>query len=287
LQVLPTGKKEVTAETGKLATYNLQAITASLKYTPANVDYALRRSRKQYNFPAQAQGKPLLVDEDLKIPVTLMTALRTAAMYASLDWEKPVNRRVQAVEFFRQYTQVLFPDLLNLAARSHYCPDPSLSNLVVNLHRGEPASVEIRRITGLTGPLHAAGSGIPGCERIFSLTPYLSRCATELLENNLRPLVKIISEEFSVKEDVLWDGAIEAMLEALEGLPTDIVIREPVRQAFLIQELDPGDRLAEPAYNSPNPTAPASVLPYYTRRRCCEKFRRGNRCLSCPGRSKV
>lgn len=261
----------------QLSACDLPAVCHFLQTRPLETLAALERTRQQYRFPAQSAGLPLLVDEGLRFPVSLSTALQTSAMYQKLNWDEPVTRRYLAAEFFRKYTELLLKESVKLALTRQIGPDLALGNLVIVVSRGEPSALQIRQVGGLLGPAHLQAV-LPS--RFGLALDFYPKFVALLLEHNLRPMVEKLIEISRAKPDVLWDCAIEAMLNALDGLET---VTPEISQLLLVEELDPGERTLAPASASACATTLQRGQVIYLKRRCCEKFKRKSRCSNCPG----
>ena len=261
----------------QLVGYDLAAATHYLHVAPYNLVGMAARSQRRYKFPAMVAGAPfVLVDEGLGFPVSLLTALQTAAMYQGMNWNEPITRRYMAGEFFRQYTEILLKEAIGLLVEQELGLNLAAGNLVVEVLRGVPTGLKVRKLGGVAGPAFPQ----PGQGSDFAPVPTSLACyrqfSVDLLEHNLRPLVAKLVELCQVKPDVLWDYAIEALLAALDNHELD----EPARQALMPEELNPGDRLLQPACFSPAQLLAGGTI--YLKRRCCEKFKKKERCSNCP-----
>lgn len=265
----------------QLVAYDLPAATRYLHLAPYDLVGMATRSQRRYKFPAMVSGGPfVLVDEGLGFPVSLLTALQTVAMYQRMNWNEPVTRRYMAGEFFRQYTEILLKDAIGLLVERELGLNLAAGNLVVEVLRGAPTGLKVRKLSGVVGPAFPQ----PGQGSDFAPVPTTLACyqqfITNLLEHNLRPVVAKLVELCQVKPDVLWDYAIEALLAVLDSLEID----EAARQALLVEELNPGDRLLQPACFSPSQLLAGGTI--YLKRRCCEKFKQKERCSNCPGHAR-
>lgn len=265
----------------QLVAYDLQAANRYFEMARYDLRGAAERSKQPYRFPAMAGGTPLLVDEGLKLPVSLATALQTSAMYQGMNWEQPITRRYIAGEFFRQYVNLLLKEAVNLVARRQVSLDVSLPNLVIRLGRGVPSSIQMRRFSGAVGPAFPQ----PDQNSNFTALPtdqaFYQHFVTTLLTENLRPLVEKLVEISRAKAEVFWDYAIEAMLAALDSLA---YLATEIRPFLLIEELNPGDRVRQAAPVTTTPGKPLGLgVTLYLKRRCCEKYRKDSRCSNCPG----
>ncbi len=271
-----------------LVACDVQAVSRHLQTAPYDLSGAARRSQHQYRFPAQLAGGPLLIDEGLRLPVSLGTALQTAAMYQGLNWSEPVTRRYIAGEFFRQYTEMLLKETVGLAVVRQVGLNLAATNLVIGLLRGAPTGLQLRRLGGAVGPAFAQPAEGSNFEAASTTLDFYAQFFNGLLEHNLRPLVAKLVEASQVKPDVLWDYAIEAMLSALDNLALTEPILAQARTALMIEELHPGDRLVPSS--GPATLTPGALLlgggTIYLKRKCCEKFKKKDRCSNCPGNRK-
>lgn len=267
--------------------HDLTALCRHLEVAAYDLSGAAERSRQTYPFPAQTANAPLLVDEGLRLPVSLGTALQTSAMYQGLGWNEASTRRYSAVEFFRQYCSVLLPETVRLMVRRQVALDLSASSCLLTVARGEPTSLRLRHLSGTLGPRFAqlqSGSNFEFEVVPTVLTSY-QRFAGRLLADNLRPMVNRLIEVSESKPEIFWDIAIETLLSSLESSPSDQLTKYQARQALLIEELHPGDRLITPASLVPGSLLAGDSL-IYLKRKCCQKFTKNKRCSDCPGLKK-
>jgi len=265
-----------------LVAYDLQAVSHYLRtisITSHDLAGLAPRSQRRYSFPALAVGAPLLIDSSLKLPLSLAAALQTAAMYQGLGWNEPSTRRHSAAEFFRHYTVLLLKESVELLVKRQVGLELATANLVIEISRGTPTGIQVRHLAAVVGPEWSSLTqetnfkSIPVADRLECGQRFI----TELLTQNLRPLVAKLVEISQVKPQVLWDYAIEALLAVLDSSAAD----ETMRQVLLEAELNPGDRLLTPTrFTSGN--LPTSSESLYLKQSCCEKFKRGNRCFNCP-----
>lgn len=268
----------------QLRTFDLPAVRRHLQAASFDLVGAAGRSQQQYRFPALTGGAPLLIDEGLRFPVSLTTALQTAAMYQGLDWEKASSRRVVAAEFFRLYCEGLLGEAVGLAVERQLGLDLALSNLVVTVGRGLPTSFQARDLGGYTGPTFPQPDEASSFKAVPIQTDFYAQFIADLLATNLRPLVAKLVELCEVKPEVLWDYAIETLLGLLDNLNAD----DAARASLLVHELDPGEQLVSPLQfqflGTPEQLHFGGTI--YVKRKCCEKFKKDKRCSSCPGNKK-
>ncbi len=269
----------------QLCAYDLESCARQPRLNNANLTLWAARSRRKYNFPALASGAPLLVDERMGFPVTLPAVLRTAAMYQSMNWELPYTRRYTALEFFRLYSQALLKPALKLALQGLGL-QLELSNLVININNGNPSSVHARRLQG-----YSCQQPLPGSDfsELSSPPQFYNSFITALLQSNLRPMIANLVELSGAKAEVFWDYAIETMLEALQPASSSVaaldVAMDLVRQHLFVDELSLEGRLTHHSVLTNKALTDRPII--FLKSRCCEKYRKNNRCFACPGLKKL
>ncbi len=266
----------------QLTTHSLQTAITDLLTRPFEVKSIAFRSQRRYNFPTQPTDTFQLIDESFKLPVSLNTALKTAAMYQGLNWELPSSRQYLAGEFFRRYMTLLLQDTIKLLATRQITLDLSLSNLVITVSGGMPTDIQIRRFAGVVGPAQILPETHAPFTSVSTVFELYFNFVTNLLAHNLRLLIATLVSSVEEKSEVFWDFAIEEMLRAVEALPLDSIATQQLRMALLVDELDPGDQLVQMA----NPTLTHSIGLVYMKRKCCKSYKKNDRCHNCPGNKK-
>lgn len=260
-----------------LVGYDLKTVCQQLSNSPLDVEGAERRSQYQYRFPSPPNIAPLLIDEAIKFPISLKSALQTAALYQGMDWGKQLTRCIISGNFFHQYVKLLLTELIPLAFNARLVPDITVNNLIIKVSQGMPISIQLQNLNGTSvQPLHPRFKVAP--------TQYIfyRRLVFSLLEYNLKVLVAELLEISNEKPEVLWDYAIETILDVINTLPDTENIKRKAQQFLLINELDPQDRIISLTPNCDStPLANSGII--YLKRKCCKNFKKGNRCFNCPG----
>jgi hypothetical protein len=100
---------------------------------------------------------------------------------------------------------------------------------------------------------------------------------------------------FGVRSEVLWDIAVERLLEVTQTFENPFEARE----ALFIEELavpNLSDPVALPAYKAglaPKPARAAKGFSFsqgqliFLKQNCCEKYRKKTRCSNCPGNTRL
>jgi hypothetical protein len=280
--------------------YDLASTSQELEFNPDSIARALQTGRRQTRFGLKSSPTKqlLLVDEAMGFSVTLSTALRTGAVYEGLDFSKPSSLRCVGGEFFRQYVKLLIEPSLTLLYRQGLAFNWPELGLVLQLAKGVPVALGFFRRTATvsmnyTQPL-LISPGSSGCSGSGPDSPSFGlyeNYARSLLTYGLKPLVAELSG-FGVREEVLWDIAIETLLEVLQTFDRPLEAREHL----FIEEL------AVPNLNGPA-SARDSLVPnpakikkgfsfnqgqvIFLKQSCCEKYRKKVRCSNCPGNRKL
>ncbi|MDB5083002.1 MAG: hypothetical protein JWP00_4926 [Chloroflexi bacterium] len=274
--------------------YDLSLTGSELVANPVNPARALQVGKREARFPLKtnAANRPLIVDEGMGFPVTLSTALRTGAVYESLDFAKPSSQRYIGAEFFREYVRLLVQPGLNLLFRSGLAFNWAGLGLVLKVNKGVPVALGFfPRADVLTKDYILPLLNSPGNSDCAGFDPdgpsfgLYSNYTKGLLAYALKPLVSELAG-YGVREEVLWDIAIEALLEVLQPLDRPIALRE----AFFIEELSVANLGGT---SDPRKTAKAQKgfsfnqgQLIFLKQRCCEKYRKKGRCSNCPGNLK-
>ena len=279
--------------------YDLGTTTSELESKPDNSARALQAGKRltRFGLKSSPTNQLLLVDEAMGFSITLSTALRTASVYERLDFSKPSTLRCIGGEFFRQYVKLLIQPSLTLLYKQGVAFNWSELGLMLQVTKGVPVALGFfPRATvfkDYTLPLLISpGSSVcPGSgpdRPSFSLYEVYARA---LLTYGLRPLVAEL-DRFGVREEVLWDIAIEMLLEVLQ------TFKRPVegRENLFIEEL------AVPKLNGPttsrdslalNPSRVQKGFSFnqgqliFLKQHCCEKYRKKARCSNCPANRKL
>jgi len=281
--------------------YDLGLTVAELAANPENAARALQSSKRmaRFGFRSGAVNQIMLVDEGMGFPITLSTALRTGAVYEGLDFAKPSNLRFIGGEFFRQYLQLLVQPGLGLLYRQGYGFNWANLGLVLQVAKGSPtglgffsrSAVSTMDYTQplLISPENSGCSGSGPDNPSFSL---YSNFARNLLTYALRPLVVGLAG-FGVRAEVLWDIAIETMLEVSQSLG----MSQEARQGLFIEELAVANlnEPVQPNSDTLSPKTPRFQKGFsfnqgqviFLKQHCCEKYRKKTRCSNCPGNRKT
>jgi hypothetical protein len=166
--------------------------------------------------------------------------------------------------------------------------DLTASNLVLKIARGLPVAVQLRSLDAtLVGaslrPL-AEAAGFETWQEIPDLAKLYQSFALRLLKQNLLPVITALCESGGLKKsEVLWDCAIETILEGIANNSVLTVLdQQQAANALLLDELDPGTRACQSQVrNNCVPNQEAVFNAEYRRRGCCQKFRKGSRCFNC------
>ncbi len=277
------------------AYYDLGATGSGLLANPANPERAFQAGKRlaRFTLSTNPPNQLLIVDEGMGFPVTVATALRTEAAYEGMDFVKPSSQRYIGGEFFREYVKLLIEPGLTLLYKQGISLNWPELGLVLQVNKGLPVALgffprsneaAINYSQAPKSPEWAGGvSGEPG------LSAYRSY-AQALLAYGLRPLVVQLAG-FGLRSVVLWDIAIETLLEESQTFENPAEVRE----ALFIEEL------SVPTLNSPAviPTLKDGLAPrparvqkgfsfsqgqvIFLKQNCCEKYRKKTRCSNCPG----
>ncbi len=263
--------------------YDLASVCRQLEATPHNLELAAQNGRQSFRFPARPGDDLLLVDESLGLPVSLGTALQTAALYGTTSWQTPAGRLEVARQFLHDYCEILL-EAVELAARQGIGFDLSAPNLVVSVAQGRPVSFGLRKFSGISSPAH---SGFASDFKVASdETEFYRAFRANLLPRNLRPLVASLAQLSGAAPDSLWQEAAEVLANGLRG-----VAMVQARAFLLVGKLT----LAEEESSS-GPWSffmpgwgdlPDDRLIFLKHKKeCCGDFKKGKRCKDCPGRKK-
>ena len=274
--------------------YDLGSVAAELAANPANTGPALRSGLRQARFSLKTGGQLLLVDEAMGFPVTLATALRTGAVYEGLDFAKNSSLRCVGGEFFREFLRLLIQPGLSLLVQQGQFLNLAGTGLVVQVAKGIPVALGFYQ-QNTTAPMNYTqplliSPGSSGCSGSgpdspsFGLYNFFSRA---LLVQALRPLVADL-KSFGLKEDALWDIAIEILLEVSQTLG----ISADAHEHLFIDELAVPNLPARDGVN-PTPTKLKKGFDFsqgqviFLKQSCCEKYRKKARCSNCPANRKI
>ena len=282
-------------------TYDLGTLSAKLQSAlplPVRMNNATRASLTRYNFRLASSAGLVLIDENLKMPVSLETAVQTAGLYNGDNWQSPSSRVSIVSHFFRRYLQLLLEDSLPLLLTKQIALDLSATNLVVKVSRGQPVALQLRQldtsmvgsplialtqVSSLVEPASANDNDTAEAEQ-SELYQYF---AEHLLEHNLKPVITALAQFCGANRvEVLWDWAIDIMLEKLAQARLPDATRQTLMAILLKDELNPGDRLCVTSTirDEVSNFMPTFGNPIYLKRKCCQDFKKGSRCHNCPGR---
>lgn len=281
--------------------YDLAAVGAVLEVSAATPVQALQAARRTARFAFRNGPVGLaLVDERMGFAVTLSTALKTGAVYEGLDLSKPSSLRCVGGEFFREYLRFLVQPSLTLLHRRGYNFNWPNLGLVLHVVNGAPvglgffsrAAVASMDYTQplLISPGNSDCSGTNPGGPSFGL---YKNYAEALLTCGLRPLVAELAA-FGVRAEVLWDIAIETLLETAQSLGLS---PEAQQQLFTTELTVVNLNKSQAAHSNPDtiaPKAPRSGKGFsfnqgqivFLKQHCCEKYRKKERCSNCPGNRK-
>ncbi len=281
--------------------YDLGVTVAELEAKPVNAARALQAGKRMARFGLRSSptSQVMLVDEGMGFPVTLSTALRTGVIYEGLDSGKPSSLRFMGGEFFRQYLQLLVQPALTLAYRRGFSFNWPNLGLVLQVAKGAPVGLGFfsrAAVTTLdyTQPLliSPVNSGCPGSEPGSPSFSSYTNFTQSLLTYGLRPLVAELAG-VGVRAEVLWDIAIETLLEVAQNLG----IPQEARQSLFIEELAVANlnEAAQPNTGTLSPKSPRFQKGFsfnqgqviFLKQHCCEKYRKKARCSNCPGNRKT
>lgn len=281
------------------AFYDLSLTGAELVANPANQARAFQAGKQLARFSLQSNPAKslLIVDEGMGFPVTLSTALRTGTVYEGLDYSKPSSLRYVGGEFFREYLKLLIQPGLTLLYKRGIALNWAALGLVLKVNKGVPVALGFfQRSSALTqdssqpllsAPGNSDGSARPG----FSA---YRNYAQALLTYGLRPLVAELTG-FGVRSEVLWDIAIETLLEVVQTFEKPFMAHE----ALFIDELAAATLNEPPALPTGQDglaSKPAKIQKGFSfsqgqviflKQQCCEKYRKKSRCSNCPTNSKL
>lgn len=270
----------------RTVTYELAALAASLTANPQNLAVALKQNSHTYNFPAVRSNSLLLVDESLGLPVSLGTVLQTAVLYEGQDWADVVTRQCAAMDFLQEFLDLFLPETIKLLALQRIGLTLSAANLLVVVERGKPMMVQLREVSGI----FQSEANLPGFVAVASRDELYEQFRSGLLVAMLRPFIQQLVEISGASAEILWDAAIGSLFQALLALPGDVLTKERLRLALMLEELDMGERIA--GNFAPFAATGSGFSPFsgdnlvYLKRKCCKKFKKGKRCDDCPGRKK-
>jgi hypothetical protein len=283
--------------------YDLGLTGAGLEANPANTERAFQagKSFARFSLKSNPANQLMIVDEGMGFPVTLSTALRTGAVYEGLDFTRPSSQRYIGGEFFREYVKLLIQPGLSLLNKRGIALNWAELGLVLKVNKGVPVALGFfprsNAVTidysqpSLISPRSADCSGSePDSPSFSSYQSY----AQALLIYGLRPLVAQLAG-FGVRSEVLWDIAVETLLEVTQTFENPFEARE----ALFIEELSVpnlSDPVALPAYKAGLAPQPSRVRKGFSfsqgqviflKQSCCEKYRKKTRCSNCPGNAKL